>query len=147
MKVTGSPTKRNSEKAINPTASITNTACPRRRRMNASIAPLESRCVEIRKQPHPVAAPQRAPRPSLAGQPRSLSHLAFGGDAPADAGRRGHPVLRAVPAAVSHHEVTRGGGGGRGLALMERAGLLRARTQSAPRRTRDRAAREISRVF
>jgi len=48
----------------NPTASITNTACPRRRRMNASIAPLESHCVEIRKYADQLAAPQRAQRTS-----------------------------------------------------------------------------------
>src|SRR5688572_6637855 len=37
MKVTGSPTKRNRENAISPTASMTRIACPRRRRMKAVI--------------------------------------------------------------------------------------------------------------
>src|SRR5687767_8831445 len=37
MKVTGSPTKRNSANAIKPTVSMTRTACARRRRMNAAI--------------------------------------------------------------------------------------------------------------
>src|SRR5688572_24073156 len=38
MKVTGSPTKRNSENAISPTVSMTRIAWPRRRRMNASMS-------------------------------------------------------------------------------------------------------------
>src|SRR6266446_2213385 len=37
MNTTGSPTKRNSENAISPTASITSTACARRRRRKASM--------------------------------------------------------------------------------------------------------------
>src|ERR1044071_5870270 len=37
MKITGSPTKRNSAKAMRPTASMTSIACPSRRRMNAAM--------------------------------------------------------------------------------------------------------------
>src|SRR5712691_8925985 len=62
MNSTGSPTKRNSAKAISPTTSITTTAWARRRRMNASMRILFSG--------------QRAFLPQL---PRTLERAAIGG--------------------------------------------------------------------
>src|SRR5947208_4500176 len=127
MKVTGSPTKRNSENAIRPTVSITRTACPSRRRTNASMRPLESGCVEIRKRPDRLARQARPARPAVAGHDGPLSHLALRGDAAADPGERRDPLLRALPAPLSRRRGAGRGFGGRGAAIVERAGLLRAR--------------------
>src|SRR5678815_5360144 len=50
MKITGSPTKRNSAKAMSPTASMTRIACPSRRRMNAVMSLRECYRMEFARQ-------------------------------------------------------------------------------------------------
>src|SRR5688572_20275432 len=101
MKVTGSPTKRNSENAISPTVSMTRTAWTRRRRTNASIF---ERMVPhvLRWKARRLAAAPRPPRPAMAGHARPLPGVALGSDAAADAGERCHPILRALFAEVPH---------------------------------------------
>src|SRR5262245_23497372 len=140
MKATGSPTKRNSENAISPTVSMTRTAWAMRRRMNASMF---ERMVPhvLRRKARRLAAAPRAPRPAVAGHARPVPHLAFGGHAAADAGRRGDPVLREVPAALSQRIGARAGFGRRSAAALERAWLLRAGAQPAPGGSGDPAQR------
>src|SRR6185503_9089053 len=133
MKVTGSPTKRNSENAIRPTMSMTRTAWPSRLRTNASMRPLESVCVEIRKHPGRLAEAAWPARLALAGHARPLPHLAVGGDAAADPGERGHSLLRALPAPFCLRRGARPCFGRRGAAAMERAWLLRSRKESSCR--------------
>src|SRR5688572_28734535 len=93
MKITGSPTKRNRENAIRPTASMTRTAWAMRRRMKASISSrfyvriaIQSALAGLRSQANRLAARARAPRPAVAGHDGPVSHLALGSDAAADAG-------------------------------------------------------------
>src|SRR4051812_15713202 len=133
MKTTGSPTKRNREKAIRPTTSITAMACPSRLRTNASIKSLESGCVEIRKRPGEMAEAARPPRPPVAGHARPLPHLALGGDAPADPGERRHSVLQALPAPLPHDRGARWRLRRRGAPALERSRLLRSRQKPACR--------------
>src|SRR5262245_22975302 len=124
MKITGSPTKRKRENAIRPTVSMTSTAWPSRRRMNASIGQLESGCVEIRKRPDSMAEDVRPARPAVAGHERPLPHLALGGDAPADPARGRHSLLRAFSAALPDRERPRRRFRRRSAPTLERARLL-----------------------
>src|SRR4051812_33092375 len=131
MKTTGSPTKRNSENAISPTASITIRAWPSLLRTNASIdsGSCENVTNGLRREADRLAAPPRPPEPPVAGHARSVPHLALGSDAAADPGGRGHSVLRALPAALPHRGGARRGVGRRGAAALERPRLLRSRPE------------------
>src|SRR5689334_18301912 len=115
MKTTGSPTKRNSENAISPTASITIRAWPSRLRINASIdiGSCENVTNGLRREAYRVAEAARAAGVSLAAHSRALQRLALGGDAAAAPGQRSHSLLRALPARLPHHRGARGGLGRR----------------------------------
>src|SRR3954463_16698618 len=129
MKVTGSPTKRNSANAISPTASITTIDWPSRLRTNASIglASCENVTNGFRAEADRLAAPPRASRPPVAGHVRPLPHLALRGDAAADPGERRHPLLRALPASLPHDRGARVRLRRPGAPALERPGLLRPR--------------------
>src|SRR6185503_18693486 len=130
MKVTGSPTKRNSENAIRPTVSMTSSACARRRRMKAAMS---ARMVPhgFRAKADRLAAPPRPARAALAGHARPVSHLALGSDAAADAGGDRGALLRALSREVPRRARARARERGRGAQALERLGLLRARPQPA----------------
>src|SRR5712664_2085000 len=134
---------------MSPTASITRTACPTRRRMKANMAKLLERmlphgpCVLVRRKAGRLAAPARAQGPALAGDARPIPHLALRGDAAADAGRGGDPLLQAFPRALSGHPGAGPRIGRGGARALERARLLRARAEFACRRQGDRAAGKV----
>src|SRR5258706_12668942 len=102
---------------------MTRIAWPTRRRMNAAMS---ARMVAhvFRRKTRRLAAPARPPRPALAGHARSLSHLAFGSDAAADAGGCRDPVLRKVLENFSGCARFGCRVGGRSPASLERARLL-----------------------
>jgi len=74
----------------------------------------------------------------VATDPRPLPHLARGGDAPADAGRDGHPLLRAISGALPDPGGAGGRAAGRGAQALGRTGVLRPSAQLPRRRTADR---------
>src|SRR5687768_2892018 len=130
MKVTGSPTKRNSENAISPTVSMTRTAWARRRRTNASIF---ERMVPhvLRRRARRLAAAPWPSRPAVAGHARPVPGVALGSDVAADPGERRRALLRAFSQGISLRRGAGCGDGGGRAAHVERAGLLRARAQFA----------------
>ena len=81
------------------------------------------------------AAPTAAP---LEGRPGPVPHLGRRGAPPADPGRAGGPVLRAVRSALPDDRCARPGVAGRGPAGLGR--LLRPRPPPAPGRAHDRRA-------
>src|SRR4029077_10937159 len=81
--------------------------------------------------PRALAGPARASRPAMAGNPRSVSHLALGSDAAADPGRDGHSLLRALPRAFPGREIARLRATGRRARAVERPGVLLACAQPA----------------
>src|SRR6185437_3858517 len=90
--------------------------------------------------PTRAAAPQIAPlvsrepaRFSVAARARSVSHLARGNHAAADAHRRRAALLRAFPDAISKYSRTRARAGKRNPEILGRARLLQARAQFASR--------------
>src|SRR4051812_9651430 len=110
---------------------MTSTAWPRRRRTNASMAPLESGCVRVRNPPDRLAEAPWPQRHAVAGRARPVPGVALGGDAAADPGLRCPAVLRAVPGALSHRSDIGASRRRRRPAALERTGLLRARAQPA----------------
>ena len=76
--------------------------------------------------------PPARPRPSLAPDPRSLSHRGLGVHAAADPGLAGGGVLPPVPGAVSRHRRARRGTRRHGAGELGRTGLLPPRGQPAP---------------
>src|ERR1700680_498969 len=68
----------------------------------------------------------RAPQSTLATELHALSGVGVGGDATADAGRHGDPVLRAFHGAISRCGVGGGGAAGRGAAFVDGLGVLRS---------------------
>ena len=93
-----------------------------------------------------VAAAPRPARAAVAGDARSLPHLAVGNHAAADPGCGGDS--RTTSASLPASPTCRAGGGlgRRRLAALERAGLLRARPQSAARREGSGAGRGDFRI-
>ena len=89
--------------------------------------------------PHRRLAAPAAATISLAEHSRSVPHLAVGDHAAADPGRHRDPVLRALPGPLSRRGRAGRRRSGRRDALLGRPGLLRARPQPAPLRTRNRA--------
>src|SRR5207245_1056291 len=75
-----------------------------------------------RRPPRLVSPP--SPSVALARDSRSLSHLGFGGDAPADPRRRGATLLRRFPAALSRRALPRRGVSRRGARRLVRTRLL-----------------------
>src|SRR5438067_1740465 len=97
----------------------------------------------FRRKTRRLAAPARPPRPALAGHARSLSHLARGSDAAADAGRCGDSLLRALPENFSGCERFGCGVAGRSPASLERVRLLREREESASGGEADRVRKSF----
>src|SRR5258707_5921771 len=131
MNVTGSPTKRNSENAINPTASITIRAWPSRLGTNASISlgSCENVTNGLRREADRLAEAARPPEPPVAGHARPLPRLALRGHAAADPGERRHSLLRALPAPLPHDRGARFRLRRRSAPALERPGLLRPRQE------------------
>src|SRR3989338_11561613 len=68
--------------------------------------------------------PQEPARPAVATDEGSLQGLGLGGDAPADDGRGGNPVLPAFPETIPQCSDARGGRSGGGAPVLVGVGIL-----------------------